>query len=162
GAPASPLRYAAPARATRLSPSRREQAGDGLSWLHVPRRAEGARRMAPRLRRLNLRPLRARGAAAAQPAADPRSGTAQHRRRGAALGGEGHRRGDPRLVDVDAVDEAQVVDVERDLGVEALADGAHDLRLAEGAAAIVDGGAGRRRRRLGHRRFLYARPGPGV
>src|SRR5437879_7412306 len=31
------------ARAARLSPARREQAGDGLSSLHVPRRDEGAR-----------------------------------------------------------------------------------------------------------------------
>ncbi len=44
GAPASPLRYSGPrARAARLSPARREQAGDGLSSLHVPRRDEGAR-----------------------------------------------------------------------------------------------------------------------
>src|SRR5439155_15507610 len=82
GAPTAPppprCAIRAPARATRLSPARREQAGDGLSWLHVPRRDEGARRMAPRLRRLYLRPLRARGVAEAQPAADPRSVTAQH------------------------------------------------------------------------------------
>src|SRR5204862_4090997 len=32
------------ARAARLSPARREQAGGGLSSLHVPRRDEGARR----------------------------------------------------------------------------------------------------------------------
>src|SRR6266581_5604219 len=53
------------ARAARLSPARREQAGDGLSSLHVPRRDEGARRMRPHLCRLNLRRLRARGVAAA-------------------------------------------------------------------------------------------------
>src|SRR5206468_3150698 len=52
-------------RAARNSPARREQAGDGPSSLHVPRRDEGARRMGPRLRRLNLRRLRARGVAAA-------------------------------------------------------------------------------------------------
>src|SRR5207302_8868627 len=67
------------ARAARNSPARREQAGDGPSLLHVPRRDEGARRMGPRLRRLNLRRLRARGAAAASsPRTDPRSVTAQH------------------------------------------------------------------------------------
>src|SRR5439155_21794613 len=42
------------ARAARLSLARREQTGDGLSSLHVPRRDAGARRMEPRLRRLNL------------------------------------------------------------------------------------------------------------
>src|SRR5207247_9218836 len=50
------------ARAARLSPARREQAGGGLSSLHVPRRDEGARRNgtspAPPL---NLRRLRALG-----------------------------------------------------------------------------------------------------
>src|SRR2546427_771655 len=48
------------ARAALLSPARREQAGDGLSSLHVPRRDEGARRNGPRLRRLE--PLPAAGA----------------------------------------------------------------------------------------------------
>src|SRR5439155_9171585 len=48
------------ARAARLSPARRQQAGDGPSSLHVPR---SARRMGPRLRRLELRRLRALGVA---------------------------------------------------------------------------------------------------
>src|SRR5207247_8743363 len=42
--------------AARLSPARREQAGDGLSSLHVPRRDEGARRRGPCLRRLEPAP----------------------------------------------------------------------------------------------------------
>src|SRR5207244_2625793 len=46
-----PLRYSAPL-AVRLSPARGDQAGDRLSSLHVPRRDEGARRVGPRLRRL--------------------------------------------------------------------------------------------------------------
>src|SRR5437870_3968859 len=71
------------ARAARLSPARREQAGDSPSSLHVPRRDEGARRMGPRLRRLNLRRLRARGVAAAWPAGRPavRDGAARERGR---------------------------------------------------------------------------------
>src|SRR5207247_1227291 len=83
GAPASPLRYSAHARAARNSPARREQAGDGPSSLHVPRRDEGARRMGPRRRRLNLRRLRARGVAAASPAGRPavRNGAARERGR---------------------------------------------------------------------------------
>src|SRR2546429_759261 len=48
-------------RAARLSPARREQAGDGLSSLHVPRRDEGARRMGPRLRRLEPAPAAGAG-----------------------------------------------------------------------------------------------------
>src|SRR5204862_4208502 len=60
------------ARAARLSPARREQAGDGLSSFHVPRRDEGARRRGPRLRRLERRRLRAWGVAAASPAGRPR------------------------------------------------------------------------------------------
>src|SRR5439155_7857501 len=59
------------ARAARLSPARRQQAGDGPSSLHVPR---SARRMGPRLRRLELRRLRALGVAGglSSPAGRPR------------------------------------------------------------------------------------------
>src|SRR5437899_5194402 len=87
GAPRAPPppRCAIPPRApaARLSPARREQAGDGPSSLHVPRRDEGARRMGPHLRRLNLRRLRARGVAAAYPAGRPavRDGAARERGR---------------------------------------------------------------------------------
>src|SRR5438876_796139 len=52
GAPASPLRYWARARTARLSPARGEQAGDGLSSPHLPRRDEGARGMGSRVRGL--------------------------------------------------------------------------------------------------------------
>src|SRR5204862_3608843 len=72
------------ARAARLSPARREQAGDGLSSLHVPRRDEGARRMGPRLRRLEPAPAAGAGRSGglasprAARAGNPRSVTAQH------------------------------------------------------------------------------------
>src|SRR5207244_11096994 len=80
----------------------------------------------------------------------------------AAHGGEGHPHGDRRLVDVDAVDEAELVDVEGDLRVVALADGPHDLRLGDGTAAIADGRADRSRGCLGDRLLAHARSGPGV
>jgi len=51
-APASPLRYSARTRTARLSSARGDQAGDGLSSRHLPRRDEGARRVGPPLRRL--------------------------------------------------------------------------------------------------------------
>src|SRR5204862_6908932 len=65
GAPASPLRYLARARTARRSQACGEQAGDGLSSLHLPRRDEGARRVGPPCTALNLRRLRALGVAAA-------------------------------------------------------------------------------------------------
>src|SRR5436190_12759690 len=65
GAPASPLRYSARARAARLSPARREQAGDGLSSLHVPRRDEVRDEWDVACAALNLRRLRVLGVAAA-------------------------------------------------------------------------------------------------
>src|SRR5438094_776259 len=46
-APASPLRYLARTRTARRSPACGDQAGDGLSSLHLPRRDEGARRVGP-------------------------------------------------------------------------------------------------------------------
>src|SRR5258706_15723666 len=60
--------------------------------------------------------------------------------------GERHLDGDRLGRDVDVVDEAEVVDVERDLGVEALADRFDHLAFADGTAAMVDrrtGGGGR-------------------
>jgi len=56
GAPASPLRYSARARTARLSPARGDQAGDGPSSLHLPRRDGGARRVGAPLRRLEPAP----------------------------------------------------------------------------------------------------------
>src|SRR6266850_508313 len=80
--PASPLRYSARARTARLSSARGDQAGDGLSLLHLPRRDEGARRVGPPLRRLEPPPAagarRRRGLARRPRAATPRSVTAQH------------------------------------------------------------------------------------
>src|SRR4029450_5370986 len=58
----------------------------------------------------------------------------------ASFGGERHADRDLRLVDLDAVDQSEVVDVDRDLRVVALADRAHDLRLADRAAAEGDAG----------------------
>src|SRR5213593_701549 len=82
GAPASPLRYSARARTARLSSGRGDQAGDGLSSLHLPRRDEGARRVGPPLRRLEPAPaagVRSRCGLARRPrTVNPRSVTAQH------------------------------------------------------------------------------------
>src|SRR2546427_6171336 len=82
GAPASPLRYSARARAARLSPARREQAGDGLSSLHVLRHDEVRDEWDVACAALNLRRLRVLGGGLARPRAarggSPRSGTAQH------------------------------------------------------------------------------------
>src|SRR5439155_1090389 len=72
------------ARAARRSPARREQAGDGLSSLHVPPRDEVRDAWDVACAALNLRRLRALGVAAAQLArgppagGSPPSGTAQH------------------------------------------------------------------------------------
>src|SRR5207244_13222488 len=72
------------ARAARRSPAHREQAGDGLSSLHVPRHDEVRDEWDLACAALNLRRLRVLGVAAAlarPPAArggSPRSGTAQH------------------------------------------------------------------------------------
>src|SRR2546426_4839580 len=70
------------ARAACLSPARREQAGDGLSSLHVPRRDEVRDEWDVARAALNLRRLRALGVAAAQLARGPPAGgargTAQH------------------------------------------------------------------------------------
>jgi len=82
GAPASPLRHLARTRTARRSQACGDQAGDGLSSLHLPRRDEGARRVGPPCAALNLRRLRALGVAAAiarlPRAVNPRSVTAQH------------------------------------------------------------------------------------
>src|SRR5213596_2158519 len=70
------------ARAARNSPARREQTGERPSSLHVPRRDEGARRMGPRRRRLNLRrrgPIRRAPSPAGEPAV--RDGAARERGR---------------------------------------------------------------------------------
>jgi len=53
------------ARAASLSPAHREQAGDGLSTLHVPRRDEVCDEWDLVCVALNRRRLRARGVAAA-------------------------------------------------------------------------------------------------
>src|SRR5262249_37739948 len=80
-------------------------------------------------------------------------------------GGEGHADGDLRGIDVDAIDQPEVIDVERDLRVVALADRRHDLRPFHRAAAVVHRGAGERawrRRRRSYGGFVAlarARPG---
>jgi len=65
-APPSPRCAIRPrARAARLSPARREQAGDGLSSLHGPRRDEVRDEWDLACAALNLRRLRVLGVAAA-------------------------------------------------------------------------------------------------
>src|SRR5207249_1965067 len=119
GAPASPLRYSARARAARLSPARRDQAGGGLSSPHLPRRDEGARGMGSRVRSLQpaaagdirsrVRLTRAGEAAPAARGAEYAAGRRGHPRsayeapRAAVdrstrvIGAESKRRGCPRL-----------------------------------------------------------------
>src|SRR5213595_1248805 len=65
------------ARAARLSPAGREQAGDGLSSLHVPRRDEVRDEWDVACAALNLRRLRVLGVAAAQLARGPPAGGAR-------------------------------------------------------------------------------------
>src|SRR6266850_6288182 len=81
GAPASPLRYLARARTARRSQACGDQAGDGLSSLHLPRRDEGARRVGPPCagcgRSASPRP--STGAARGEPAV--RNGAARERGR---------------------------------------------------------------------------------
>jgi len=60
GAPSPRCAIRARARAARLSPARREQAGDGLPPLHAAGARSGARRVASRVRR--LQPAAAAGA----------------------------------------------------------------------------------------------------
>src|SRR5438876_7393446 len=65
------------ARAARLSPARRGQAGDGLSSLHVQRRDQVRDEWDVACAALNLRRLRALGVAAAQLARGPPAGGAR-------------------------------------------------------------------------------------
>src|SRR5205823_11021141 len=73
------------ARAARRSPARREQAGDGLSSLHVPRRDEARDEWDLACAALDLRRLRVLGVAAAlaRPRGEPavRNGAARERGR---------------------------------------------------------------------------------
>src|SRR5206468_7017734 len=72
------------ARAARLSPAGREQAGDGLSSLHVPRRDEARDEWDVACAALDLRRLRVLGVAAAQLARGPPAGGARGPAHGAA------------------------------------------------------------------------------
>src|SRR5207237_182848 len=69
---------------------------------------------------------------------------------------------DRGVIDVDAVDEAEVVDVQRDLGVKALADRADDLLAGDGSAAVRDLGARGRGPQSGGRLVLHDRALPTV
>src|SRR5881396_1534385 len=86
GAPASPLRHLARTRTARRSQACGDQAGDGLSSLHLPRRDEGARRVGPPCAALNLRRLRRSASPRPSTAAAPgkpavRNGAARERGR---------------------------------------------------------------------------------
>src|SRR5439155_8618844 len=77
--------YSARVRTARLSPARGDQAGDGLSSLHLPRRDEGARRVRP--------PLRCLEPAPAAGARWPRPSTAAARGEPAVRNGAARERG---------------------------------------------------------------------